>query len=159
MSTRSQIVVKGSDVKIYKHSDGYPEGVLPALVPFAHHFLTARGNDEEYMVARCLMWFGVEEDKNRIEWQQEYAAKKDSFSQSMAKRYSKPDVVGYGCGTFWHGDIEWLYVIDGEAKTVEVWRPRSAWWDNPGFENAVLVETIPLIDDTVARIDEIAKAI
>lgn len=44
MSTRAQIVVEGiEEVKFYKHSDGYPEGVLPVLEPFVQGFLQKEG--------------------------------------------------------------------------------------------------------------------
>jgi hypothetical protein len=48
MSTRCQILVTGSDVVIYRHSDGYPDsehGVLHDLLPLVREFKKYRGDD------------------------------------------------------------------------------------------------------------------
>ena len=54
MSTSATITVGTSGILIYKHWDGYKEGVLPWLVPFVREFMAKRGMDSEYMLARIL---------------------------------------------------------------------------------------------------------
>ena len=64
MSTRCHIAVYESegDAKedkhhalLYKHSDGYPEGVVPILEPFLKQFKEVRGlDDAEYLAAWTL---------------------------------------------------------------------------------------------------------
>lgn len=102
MSTRAQIVVEGiEEVKFYKHSDGYPEGVLPVLEPFLKGFLKRRGWDPEYLLARLVMAFGLTDIGG---------------------------VDGYGLSGVWQPDISWFYRIRQDG-TVECWRTRESWWD------------------------------
>ena len=62
MSTRCQIGFYRAGAKldryealIYKHHDGYPEGVLPLLTKFCKEFQAARGLDDvEYAAAQYL---------------------------------------------------------------------------------------------------------
>ncbi len=69
MSTRCQIIVKGNDeVKIYKHCDGYPEGILPVLTDLLQQFIYERGDDPEYCVAQIIMAFARDGEKRRTEW-------------------------------------------------------------------------------------------
>jgi len=103
MSTRAQIVVEGiEEVKFYKHSDGYPEGMLPVLEPFLKGFLKRRGCwDPEYLLARLVMTFGLTDIGG---------------------------VLGYGLSAVWQPDISWFYRIRQDG-TVECWRTRDSWWD------------------------------
>lgn len=39
---------------IYRHNDGYPEGILPDFVPRMREFLADRGRDESYFCARLV---------------------------------------------------------------------------------------------------------
>lgn len=55
MSTRSTIKIEGVNfAKVYKHSDGYPEGMLGWLEAFNTSFNTNRGDDPEYKFAQLL---------------------------------------------------------------------------------------------------------
>lgn len=57
MGTRAIIKVVGSDVELYRHSDGYPEGkhgVLALLQPFVDKFRAERGDDAAYFMARLV---------------------------------------------------------------------------------------------------------
>lgn len=103
MSTRAQIVVEGlEEVKLYKHSDGYPIGVLPVVEPFVKGFLRRRGCwDPEYLMARLVMAFGLTDPGG---------------------------VLGYGLSAVWQPDISWFYRIRQDG-TVECWRTRDSWWD------------------------------
>ena len=55
MATRATIAVKGVDyVKIYKHFDGYPEGMIEWLTDFNDRFNKERGDDPQYKFAQLL---------------------------------------------------------------------------------------------------------
>lgn len=108
MSTRCQIAVQDNEnIKIYKHSDGYPDGVIPVLLRRVQSFMEHRGWDPSYLTARILMAFGVEEAIRRKEW--------ETHEHDVFRRMAKePCVLGFGLDTDWHGDIEFAYVVDKE---------------------------------------------
>ena len=100
MSTRAQITIDGQPVYLYKHGDGYPEGVLPLLEAFTQSFFKGRGYDPEYFMARLAHAFVNEFP--------------DGFT-------------GYGIDCEIHGDIEFLYVVskDGKIRVLENGEARS----------------------------------
>lgn len=101
MSTRAQIRFeeKGNPVAvIYRHSDGYPEGILADLVEFCV-WLTGPPEgrpirDLEYAAANLVYWYKLQ----------------------LARIRSGAEKLGVGiCPTdasHIHGDAEYLYVID-----------------------------------------------
>lgn len=113
MSTRSQIafyetenaIPKDGDVFIYRHSDGYPEGVLPDLKPFAVVFNKHRGlDDTAYATARCVQHLtNLSSERRKCEGASEY-----SF-------------LGYGVDTSIHWDIEYFYHVSPTA--IKVYQP------------------------------------
>jgi hypothetical protein len=120
VSTRAQIIVEGlEEIKFYKHSDGYPEGVLPVLEPFLEGFLKRQGYwNPEYLLARMVMAFGLTDIGG---------------------------VDGYGLTADWAMDIRWFYRIRQDGS-IECWHTRDTWWEactEPGFrpeEHAERVE-------------------
>lgn len=55
MATRATIKIEGvTFARVYKHYDGYPEGMLPWLEEFNQSFAEARGDDPEYKFAQLL---------------------------------------------------------------------------------------------------------
>lgn len=108
MSTRCNIAFYENEEKgfeefealIYKHSDGYPDGVLPFLVPFVQKFLSVRGFDVEYLSARALQHFANETDKGLEEYRREQGDEVETF-----------EVLGFGICKDFHGDIEYLYCV------------------------------------------------
>ena len=126
MSTRAQIVVefKDEDSKtkiyeciVYKHSDGYPKGVLPFLEEFAKQFRADRGDDPAYCIAQMLR-----------HWSR-YDLKEGTDGWGIDTVYH-----GWGIDTVYHGDIEYLYVVKLDGS-VEVRTPTSKYWDKQCFEN------------------------
>jgi hypothetical protein len=92
MATRCQIKVAGEKTLLYKHFDGYPEGVLPTLNATLHWFKEDRGFfDGPYLLARLTQAFANEFD-----------------GQSRGPRSS----LGIGLDTALHGDIEYLYTVN-----------------------------------------------
>jgi len=91
MSTRCQIGFYGEEGKLrdhiallYKHCDGYPEGVLVPLMPFLKNFFKMRKGDMEYAAARTLQMFMNQHPK---------------------------DYLGYGISSSLHWDIAYFYVV------------------------------------------------
>jgi hypothetical protein len=108
MSTRCQIAfyekesqkLKKPTALIYRHSDGYPEGVKPELDEFLPKFLKQRGNNDiEYLSAQFL----ASMIKNMHDWS-------DTLDEDSKNTWS---FIGYGiCGDRkFHGDIEFLYAL------------------------------------------------
>jgi len=105
MSTRSNIVVKGNDSVIYKHCDGYPEGILPILVPFLKIFKSNRGNDPHYCLASILREFTRQEIIHSDDWFKVV----DKGSETP-----REFCMSYGIQTWISEDIDYLYVVDLE---------------------------------------------
>lgn len=126
MSTRANIVLTdGTDELIfYRHSDGYPEGTLPTLKQFLDLVEEGIIRDNVGQAAGWLILIGA----------REYGVKLDR---------SEIDPPSLGAGMQWkvgayepttelHGDIEFLYVVDLEKRTIRhhkvaydsTWNPR-----------------------------------
>ena len=117
MSTRAQMQVEGNPVLIYKHLDGYPDGVLPTLEPFLKTFVKRRGwDDSEYMTAQISRAFAVEEYK---------------------EEYFDP-YLSWGLGTEIHGDLNFFYLIRknkaDENGKVEIYEPIWQEYKHETFE-------------------------
>lgn len=95
MSTRCNIIIRDTDgraMQLYRHSDGYPEGVIPDLKEaLAYAWDLPRFEADDFSAAIVRAWKqhggGIYIDGNYIPW------------QSV------------------HGDIEFLYVIDPPTLT------------------------------------------
>lgn len=119
MSTRAQIVIEDLEaIKLYKHCDGYPAGVLPVLEPCVEAFLKRRGWDPEYLLARLVMAFGLAEERHR------QAMK---AHPTLGERYRHPETTGYGLSREWYADIEWVYRVRRDGS-VEAWKTGEDWW-------------------------------
>ncbi|RYM39436.1 histidine kinase [Meiothermus sp. PNK-Is4] len=117
MSTKAQIVVEDlQTIKLYKHSDGYPSGVLPVLEPCVEAFLQRRGWDPEYLLAQVVMAFGLTQERHR-----------------------QTQFLGYGLSDEWYADIEWVYRVRRDGS-IEVRRTKESWWDAAGKEEDALWE-------------------
>lgn len=125
MSTRAHIVIEGHPVMIYKHSDGYPEGVLPVLSDLVLRFNQQRGIDHEYLAAQIVRAFAFDD------------ADHDADSTSPALYNHRPAMTGWGLDTAMHGDEEYIYLItnDGKQYTIEGRVPTGEFWGNPIIEN------------------------
>ncbi|MEO6970916.1 MAG: hypothetical protein ABI217_08480, partial [Chthoniobacterales bacterium] len=126
VSTRANIVLTdGADELIfYRHSDGYPEGTLPTLKQFLN--LVDQGTIRDH-VGQAAGWliligareYGVKLDRSEI----------DPPSLGAGMQWK---VGAYEPTTGLHGDIEFLYVVDLEKRTIRhhkvayasTWNPR-----------------------------------
>ena len=119
MSTRSQIGFYEKGEKdfskfralLYRHSDGYPSGVLPDIIPFLIWWRKTRGTDIEYCSARLLQYICNEYDGSTKDFTKKLNWKKDE---------GPTGIYGHGiCNTF-HWDIAYFYKIMPEV--VEVYK-------------------------------------
>jgi hypothetical protein len=110
MSTRCNIHFHGFDrtlSNIYRHSDGYPEGVLPDLQRFFEAVRAAtpdtRFSSGEQLAARYLVWQAIE-----------LAVDYDFSSGEMktTPKASPLDFLGVSPCLEDHGDIEYVYKVD-----------------------------------------------
>ena len=123
MSTRSQIKVRGSEIMIYKHSDGYPEGVLPTLTETMKRFIKERGHEPDYALAQIMRAFARRDEENRKEWLEEIKNNPEDYPEYMLESYQKQRMTGWGLDTIRHGDIEYMYhvdLIEGEIKVEHI---------------------------------------
>ena len=118
MSTRAQIKVQGSEIMIYKHSDGYPSEVLPTLVGTMKVFIRARGNEPDYALAQIMRAFARRDEKRR------QAILADDEQKEWHSIYKEPHMTGWGLDCVVHGDIEYLYQVDlkkGRVIVNDLW--------------------------------------
>ena len=114
MSTRANIIVKDkySELWFYRHSDGYPEGAMPLLEKFMDAVKEGTIRDNTGQASGWLILLGAEE----------YGVKAD-FTRPT------PEYRGGGREKDWkvgaieptrgqHEDIEFLYTLDLEKKTI-----------------------------------------
>lgn len=115
MSTRCHIQIKTDagfyPCMIYKHSDGYPEGVLPFLQAFTTRFAAQRGNDYEYFIAQCLRQWAIE---------QHLKEENDEFYKKSPEYRTNNLLTGWGVclQSKPHGDIDYIYTVDLADKSV-----------------------------------------
>src|SRR3990167_642884 len=106
MSTRCQIEFRHSTKytnrkkpqierrTLYRHSDGYPEGVIPDLKAFLK-WNTGRNDDIEYQAANFIYW------------------SKKGFEQYDKDNKAHNVLIGFGIceNDGFHGDIEYFYEV------------------------------------------------
>lgn len=107
MSTRCNIKVIENDEELwfYRHSDGYPEGVMPVLKEFLKYLKSGAIRDNISQASGWLVYFGAKE-------------------YGLHDPDSKDGFSGWKVGsieptTGQHGDIEYLYIIDLVKKTIK----------------------------------------
>jgi hypothetical protein len=138
MSTRCQIGFY-SDSKVdykkfwalfYKHSDGYPKGVIPTLAEILPRFADSRGNNPDYCAAWTLFHFMLES----VAWTAQNSVK---YSATLpADGYS---FIGFGIDIGFHMDIEYFYRVDCDTRTVTIFE--TNFWGKRAKLTAI--ETIP----------------
>lgn len=145
MSTRCQIGiykkrleswagVDNCETLLYKHSDGYPEGVLPILEPMLKAFEIRRGlSDTGYLGAWVLYALMDEHVQSMKDWAKERRDKEGAVSDDHIPEDGR-NCLGFEiCNRHGiHGDIEYFYAVSPsgldvykrvtEAHDVRKWR-------------------------------------
>ena len=111
MATRATISVEGVDyAKVYKHFDGYPEGMIEWLTDFNNKFNEERGHDATYKFAQLLR-----------------------FSSKYGKKYDidESEYTGYGvvpidadCGE----EYEYILYKDG-VEVIDLYNKDSKYYN------------------------------
>lgn len=122
MSTRAGIKVTdgNSTLHFYKHSDGYPEGTLPLLNRFLDLVKSEKIRDNTGQAAGWLILLGAEEYQA-----EEYTVTPTQLETGNMPR-EIPAYLTWKCGSIEpttnvedHGDLEYIYTIDINNKTIE----------------------------------------
>lgn len=139
MATRCQIIVEGLDEnKIYKHWDGYPEGVMPVLKEVVHRFKEERGWDNEYLLAQIVRFFAYNDNENR-----QNILDSVEYSNRLKDSYKKPSILGWGISNLWHSDIEYMYMVTKDWH-IRIYKPNREFWNDPGLHNLELSKSVDI---------------
>lgn len=127
MSTRANIVIKEGDEKLffYRHSDGYPGGTMLTLSIFMSWLMSGKIRNNIGQGSGWLILLGAME-YNSIP---DYTVKDNYASTSTIKAPKDWKVGAYEPTTVIHGDIEYLYVIDMDTKTLQCF---DSWNEETG---------------------------
>ena len=143
MSTRANIIITETrtwggekyteSLVFYRHSDGYPEGTMPALNLFLDWVKSGCIRDNVSQSAGWLIMIGA------IEYGTipDYKTRKNPIG-SYDKKYGELDTIAMPIdnGSTWKvgafepaialgGDIEYLYVIDLTKKTIKTYSSQA----------------------------------
>jgi hypothetical protein len=158
MSTRSQIQFVHSEddwretVQIYRHSDGYPGGVVPALerlcrVQSTTHTHRGPSHTAANFIFLCKlegMRFYVGDGGSRDSIHRNDVLEPTAWADELSQPFF---LMGYGVEQVGdiHGDEEYLYVVDvaGDEWTVKV-SEHAAFPTEDAFENAEWAYEAPL---------------
>lgn len=120
MSTRCQIRLYDSydEVWFYRHSDGYPEGVLPSLNKFLSWIKEGRIRNNVEQSAGWLVILGYAEYREYRE--------KDDIEFQPGNGTSGWKVGAYEpCTDELHGDIEYMYHVNVKTQEIKVQKGRE----------------------------------
>jgi len=128
MSTRANIIITdrfNTRLYFYKHSDGYPEGVMPVLEKFLNLLKTGKIRDNASQAGGWLILLGAIEYQTLngdlfSEYGKEYTEERNKNIGDCIDKLNPKD---WKCGAYeltdnLHEDIEHLYVIDLAEKTL-----------------------------------------
>lgn len=100
--------------RIYRHSDGYPDGLGADLMLFLkaveEQTDDTRFDDDEYLAAKFVVWQALEYTLNEKDWRTGKPAPKNAL-----------DFLGIGVGLRYHGDLEYIYRVDCNQHDARGW--------------------------------------
>lgn len=152
MSIRANVIIKDVDSQLifYRHSGGHPEGVAPSLNKFIE---LLRANKIRSNVSQSSGWLiilGAAERNTNRDWKDANYGK--SLNTPISEFLPNDDKSGY-MSIDWkvgayepttgiHGDIEFLYEINLNAKTLEGWmhdgENKGVKVNIPGYEAPIV---------------------
>ena len=143
MSTRANIRITSEglgwkeEVQLYRHCDGYPTSVLPSLTKAYQWSGGSEGNWEAGRPAKAAAFI--------------IAANYESTREQNGVSY--PPYTPYEPDTNLqlHGDVDWVYRVivithsrfytdRGPMWEVEVYKPTAEFYNEPSFENCILID-------------------
>lgn len=125
MSTRCNIIIKDkySYVILYRHSDGYPEGVKPTLDKFLEWVNSGKIRKCASQASGWLVLLGIQEyaahERYNLEtqnWEKPEDILLKDFSPNSRDPWNGWKIGAYEPCTEIYGDIEYLYIIDLDSK-------------------------------------------
>ena len=126
MSTRSQVVIKdkyGDEVVLYRHSDGYPEVAMPPLQLFMSWVRKQKIRDNAQQASGWLIIIGAIEYNTIPPYETKKVSQYTTYGLLETIKMPKDDGRSWKCGAYEptcgrHGDIEYLYILDLNEKTI-----------------------------------------
>lgn len=135
------------DVLLYRHCDGYPDGILPDIVPFLKAFDAKRGiNDTEY----CGAWLMHHLIARHCENMAEYFRTDDQsqLPKNLQMTTDGHDFLGHGISRSFYRDIEYFYKVS--PTQVDVYNvPLQKQSDKLWIAKWKLIKTIVLCSPTI----------
>lgn len=123
MATRSHISTPDNQTLVYKHYDGYPQGVIPTLYEVSNEFAKHRGNDPEYFIAFLIKQFAFAEADDWMSGDKPNPNMVPQKITNLKEDYHKSrQCTGWGVGSDFHGDIEYYYEVDLKAKEIKIFK-------------------------------------
>lgn len=138
--------------RVYRHSDGYPEGVIPDLKEFLA-WNKGRNTDIEYQTANFIFWNKLHQLSQLSEGE-----RGEISINELLKKTSSNDTkyIGFGiCEDSFHADIEYFYEViteyieeatafedKGIKTTIKAYEvSRKNWNEEITKENLKLIST------------------
>lgn len=130
MSTRANVVIKDSydTLWFYRHSDGYPKGTMPTLKLLLNWLKSGKIRNNAQQCAGWLIVIGAIEYGTIPKFEQEKGSSHGDID--TIKPPSDWKVGAYEPTIEEHGDIDYLYTIDLEKKTIDVSKINREYNDN-----------------------------
>lgn len=137
MSTRANIIIRDQNTELffYRHSDGYPSECGEDLKDFVQGYTKGKMRPNASQSAGWLIvrgYFGTHTIHSPL------PDPKDRFSGWKVGDYEPTDRL--------HADVEYVYVINPDAGTLQCFTPKKEFWDDPTLENCRLAtEEFPTV--------------
>jgi len=125
MSTRANIILKDGSNKLYfyRHSDGYPKGVMPTLNKFIEWLKSGKIRADIQQGSGWLIVLGAIEYNAIPEYKTETVERFGrTYTETVDDSIQDPKdwkVGAYEPTNGLHGDIEYLYTIDLQKKEIK----------------------------------------
>lgn len=113
MATRCNVIVRdngGYRIFMYRHNDGYPESVLPALAPILSALRATKEKDNSH--DNIFVQTRLESIANLKKSAAYVAAKIEDIEETYYIMGEQETHRPFEFTTDIHGDIEWLYTLN-----------------------------------------------
>jgi hypothetical protein len=135
---------------IYRHSDGYPEGVIPDLKEFLK-WNKGRNNDVEYTTANFVYWSKRWHEQNYFnkDLNEKIENKNLKWSDNQLTNCSILH-IGFGIceNDEFHGDIEYFYEVINKDKTIKI---KAYKVDRENWDEEITKKNMKFIKQTIVK--------
>jgi len=142
---KGETVNKTDELWLYRHSDGYPEGVLPTLNLFTSWIKDGHIRGNLSQGSGWLIVIGAMEYASIPEHTVEHQQYGDYCDMNSVKPPKSWKMGAYEITTGIHGDIEYLYEIDLTAREIRISEP--VYNKDYSKKDWKVVETISFAED------------